>query len=127
VVFFLVPFLLVLKISFADSDSTIPPYTPLFTLGDDSVLQISLHLDNFIRLFSDDPIYLLSYLSSLRNAAVTTLFCLLIGYPMAYAIARATADASAGAADADRAAVLDLVPDPHLCLDRHPQGQWAAE
>ena len=88
-VFFLVPFLLVLKISFADSDSTIPPYTPLFTLGDDSALQITLHLDNFIRLFSDDPIYLLSYLSSLRNAAVTTLFCLLLGYPMAYAIARA--------------------------------------
>ena len=88
-VFFLVPFLLVLKISFADSDSTIPPYTPLFTLGDDSALQITLHLDNFIRLFSDDPIYLLSYLSSLSNAAVTTLFCLLLGYPMAYAIARA--------------------------------------
>jgi putrescine transport system permease protein len=88
-IFFLVPFLLVLKISFADSDTTIPPYTPLFTLGDDSALQITLHLDNFIRLFSDDPIYLLSYLSSLRNAAVTTVFCLLIGYPMAYAIARA--------------------------------------
>jgi putrescine transport system permease protein len=88
-IFFLVPFLLVFKISFADSDTTIPPYTPLFTMGDDSALQITLHLDNFIRLFSDDPIYLLSYLSSLRNAAVTTVFCLLIGYPMAYAIARA--------------------------------------
>jgi len=89
-VFFLVPFLLVLKISVADSDTTIPPYTPLFTYDDDAgVLQIGLHLDNFIRLFSDDPIYLLSYLSSLRNAAVTTVFCLLIGYPMAYAIARA--------------------------------------
>ena len=88
-IFFLVPFLLVLKISFADSDTTIPPYTPLFMLDDDSTLQISLHLDNFIRLLSDDPIYLLSYLSSLRNAGVTTVFCLLLGYPMAYAIARA--------------------------------------
>ncbi len=89
-VFFLVPFLLVLKISFADSDTTIPPYTPLFSFDDDSsTLQIALHLDNFLRLVSDDPIYLLSYLSSLRNALVTTVCCLLLGYPMAYAIARA--------------------------------------
>ncbi|HEV2674030.1 MAG TPA: ABC transporter permease subunit [Aliidongia sp.] len=87
-IFFLVPFLLVFKISLADSDTTIPPYTALFTMDDDSALQITLHLDNFLRLVSDDPIYLLAYLSSLRNAAVTTLFCLLLGYPMAYAIAR---------------------------------------
>ncbi|HEV2674831.1 MAG TPA: putrescine ABC transporter permease PotH, partial [Aliidongia sp.] len=88
-IFFLVPFLLVFKISLADSDTTIPPYTSLFTMDDDSALQITLHLDNFLRLVSDDPIYLLAYLSSLRNAVVTTLFCLLLGYPMAYAIARA--------------------------------------
>jgi putrescine transport system permease protein len=88
-VFFLVPFLLVFKISLADSDTGIPPYTPLLTLDDTDALQITLHLDNFLRLVSDDPIYLLAYLSSLRNALVTTICCLLIGYPMAYAIARA--------------------------------------
>jgi putrescine transport system permease protein len=88
VVFFLIPFVFVLKISLSTSAVAIPPYAPLITWEEGGVLQLSLHLGNFDYLLSDWQ-YLGSYLSSVRNAAVTVIVCLLIGYPMAYAIARA--------------------------------------
>lgn len=87
--FFLVPFVIVLKISFAEAQIAIPPYTDLITLANDQ-LSINLNLGNFAWLFNDD-LYLTAYLSSIRIALVSTVLCLLIGYPMALAISRAPA------------------------------------
>ncbi|OWT55199.1 ABC transporter permease subunit [Candidimonas nitroreducens] len=84
--FLLLPFLMVFKISFADLKFGIPPYTPLLELKDQA-LAVALHLRGYALLFSDS-MYIATYLSSLKIAAITTLCCALIGYPMAYAIAR---------------------------------------
>ncbi len=86
-VLFLIPFLIVLKISFSEPRLAIPPYAPLIAwLHGLPVPQ--LHLSSYAELFTD-PLYLRSYLYSIMVAAVSTLICLTIGYPMAYAIARA--------------------------------------
>ena len=85
--FFLAPFLIVLKISFSQIQAAIPPYLPLVSWADDAVLQIQLNLGNYRYLFTDD-LYVSAYLNSLRIAGISTVCCLLIGYPMAYAIAR---------------------------------------
>ncbi len=81
--FFLLPFLIVLKISFSVADVAIPPYTELFTYADQQ-LDIALNFGNYL-MFADDPLYLDAYLGSLKMAGISTLICLLIGYPMAYA------------------------------------------
>lgn len=86
VLFLLVPFLLVLKISFADLQFGIPPYTPLAQLKDE-MLTLSLSLRGYVLLFTDS-LYIATYLNSVKMAAITTLCCVLIGYPMAYYIAR---------------------------------------
>lgn len=88
VLFFLVPFLIVLKISFSETQAAVPPYQALVGWAEDAVLQIRLNLGNYRYLF-EDPLYFDAYLNSLRIAGFSTLCCLLIGYPMAYAIARA--------------------------------------
>jgi putrescine transport system permease protein len=85
--FFLIPFLIVLKISFSEARLAIPPYAPLFTWAHGLPIP-SVHLASYSYLFTH-PLYLRSYLYSIMVAAVSTLLCLLIGYPMAYAIARA--------------------------------------
>ena len=87
IVFFLLPFIFVGKISLADADLAIPPYTPMFE-WQDSRLNITLSLGNYAWLV-EDPLYALAYWNSLKMAFWSTLFCLLLGYPMAYAIARA--------------------------------------
>jgi putrescine transport system permease protein len=84
--FFLVPFLLVVKISFADLQLGIPPYTDL-TSFQDGVLHIALDLSHYAFLVSDS-LYFATYVNSVLVAAVSTLLCLLLGYPMAYYIAR---------------------------------------
>ncbi|MBO9352586.1 ABC transporter permease subunit [Bordetella petrii] len=86
--FLLVPFLLVLKISFAELQFGIPPYTALAEFKDEAV-HFSLHLRGYILLFTDS-LYLATYLNSLKMAAVTTICCVLIGYPIAYYIARSS-------------------------------------
>ena len=86
-VFFLVPFLIVLKISFSEARLAIPPYAPLITWLH-GLPAPRIHLASYAYLFTD-PLYLRSYLYSIMVAAVATVICLLIGYPMAYAIARA--------------------------------------
>ncbi|CAP42289.1 ABC transporter permease subunit [Bordetella petrii] len=86
--FLLVPFLLVLKISFAELQFGIPPYTALAEFKDEAI-QFSLHLRGYILLFTDS-LYLATYLNSLKMAAITTVCCVLIGYPMAYYIARSS-------------------------------------
>lgn len=82
---FALPFLIVLKISFADIARAIPPYTDLMSWTD-GVLDIALNFSNYIQL-TDDPLYIESYLQSLEVAAISTLLCLAIGYPLAWAIA----------------------------------------
>lgn len=85
--FFLFPLLIVLKISLAQSAIGIPPYTPLLGSGG-SETKIHATLANFALLASDD-LYLRAYLGALGNAVLATAFCLVLGYPIAYAIARA--------------------------------------
>lgn len=86
-IFFLIPLAVVFGISLATKQFGRPPYSPLLTTEEGTV-QLTLHLNNYIRLFSDN-LYVAAYLSSIRIAAIATVFTLLIGYPMAYAIARA--------------------------------------
>jgi putrescine transport system permease protein len=85
--FFLIPFVIVLKISFSTSQIAMPPYEPLLHWTGDKVMQIKLNLGNFAFLVEDD-LYWKAYLNSIKVAAISTLLCLLIGYPMAYAMAR---------------------------------------
>ena len=84
---FLIPFLIVFRISFSEVRLAIPPYTPLIAWHHGTPT-LELHGSAYSFLFTD-PLYVSSYLYSLKVAAVSTLCCLLIGYPMAYAIARA--------------------------------------
>jgi putrescine transport system permease protein len=89
--FFLVPFLFVLKISLSQTAIAQPPYTPVFdvTEGWEAIKTAfaALSFDNFRLLISDD-LYVLSYLRSLTVAAISTAILLLIGYPIAYGMAR---------------------------------------
>ena len=86
---FLIPFIIVFRISFSEVRLAIPPYTPLLSWRHGAP-HLQLHWSAYSFLFTD-PLYVSSYLYSLKVAAVSTLFCLLIGYPMAYAIARSGA------------------------------------
>jgi len=89
--FFLVPFLFVVKISLSQTAIAQPPYTPVFNLngGWEAIREAfaALSLENF-RLLVSDNLYVLSYLRSLTVAAISTVILLLIGYPIAYGMAR---------------------------------------
>ncbi len=87
--FFLVPFVIVLKISFSEVRLAMPPYAPLFEWVGQKALEVRLNLANYAFLLTDD-LYVSSYLYSVKVAALSALFCLAIGYPMAYAMARCT-------------------------------------
>jgi len=84
--FFAIPFLIVLKISFAEAQIAMPPFTSILEWTGEK-LSINLDFSNFRFLF-EDQLYYAAYLNSIRIAFNSTLLCLLIGYPMAYAIAR---------------------------------------
>jgi len=91
VLFFLVPFGFVLKIALSQTAIAQPPYTPVFDVWEGreatrAALE-QLSLDNF-RLLISDNLYILSYLRSLIVALVSTTILLLIGYPIAYGMAR---------------------------------------
>ena len=89
ILFFLLPFLIIFKISLSVSEIAIPPYSPLVTFVD-GAMQIILHLENYTFIFTDpDGTYIRSYLMSLKVAAISTVLCLLIGYPIAWALATA--------------------------------------
>jgi putrescine transport system permease protein len=90
-IFFLAPFALVMKISLADPLLATPPYTPMFDWAEDAVHRFHVTFENFLFVFQD-RLYLFTYWSSVKIAAVSTLLVLLLGYPMAYAIARAPKD-----------------------------------
>lgn len=82
--FFLIPFITVFKISLAESALAMPPYTELFQFVDSKV-QMVLNLSNYL-LLTQDSLYIQSYLTSLKVATISTVICLLIGYPLAWAI-----------------------------------------
>jgi putrescine transport system permease protein len=86
-VFFLIPLAVVFSISLTIKQFGRPPYTPLLT-NEEGTVQLTLHLNNYIRLFTDS-LYVAAYLSSIKIALISTIITLFIGYPMAYAIARA--------------------------------------
>lgn len=91
-VFFLIPFAIVIKISLSATAVSQPPYEPTFDLAGglagvlDSVRQFSL--DNY-QFLTTDALYVRAYLSSVEIAALSTLLTLLVGYPIAYGMARA--------------------------------------
>jgi len=89
--FFLAPFAIVLKISLSQAALAQPPYLPVFDLAAGwaglKEFAAQLSADSF-KLLASDPIYLLSYFKSLEVAAVSTAILILIGYPLAYGIAR---------------------------------------
>ena len=86
--FFLTPFFIVFKISLAEPAIASPPFLPMIEWADEGILRIKLVFENFVYLWEDD-LYFKTYLNSLKISSISTLLCLLIGYPMAYAIVRA--------------------------------------
>lgn len=84
--FFAIPFAIALKISFSHQLVAMPPYSDLVQWSGKD-LSITLNLSNYLFLLTDS-LYYSAYLSSLKIAVVSTALCLLIGYPIAYAIAR---------------------------------------
>jgi putrescine transport system permease protein len=88
--FFLAPFLIVLKISVSQPTIAMPPYLPTWDSWEAVTNHLtSLDFSNYEFLFSD-PLYINSYLNSLRIAGISTLIALLVGYPVAYGIARSS-------------------------------------
>lgn len=87
--FFLIPFLIVLKISFSDLRFGLPPYAPLMEWTNEGLLIIKINLTNYT-FIGTDSLYLFAYLDSLAIALLGTIGCLCIGYPMAYGIAKAS-------------------------------------
>ena len=90
--FFLVPFLIVFKISLSTTAIAMPPYVPVFNLEDgigaffENLRELTF--ENYLWLL-DDRLYVNAYVSSVVIAAVSTVLALMVGYPMAYAMARA--------------------------------------
>ncbi len=105
-IFFLIPFFIIMKISLAEQEIQIPPYSPLITQDvENQSVSLRLVYHNYTTLFEDfgstlaselnpfsheqgENAYLPTYISSIKVALTTTLLCLLLGYPIAYAIAR---------------------------------------
>jgi putrescine transport system permease protein len=89
--FFLVPFAIVLKLSLSEVAMAQPPYLPLTELLEDAgyyYLQVRLNLSNFL-LIVQDSLYIRAYLTSLKIAGISTLLTLVVGFPIAYGMARA--------------------------------------
>ena len=88
--FFLIPFLVVAKISLSEAAIARPPYLPIWN-WEDGFLNLTLNFGNYLFLL-DDPLYISAYLESVKIAGISTFVTLLIGYPMAYLIARSAPD-----------------------------------
>ena len=87
ILFLLIPFLIIFKISMSEMQISRIPFKDIVTYTD-GALNLSLKLGNYVFL-AQDPLYILTFISSLKFAFLTTLFCLLIGYPFALCMARA--------------------------------------
>ena len=88
-IFFLAPFFIVLKISLAELTIASPPFTPMIEWVGERIMQIRVVLDNYAYLWQDD-LYAITYLNSLKISTISTILCLLLGYPIAYAIVRSS-------------------------------------
>ncbi|AXK56932.1 ABC transporter permease subunit [Pseudomonas protegens] len=89
--FFMLPFFLVMKISFSEAALAIPPYSEIYSYAEQK-FQLLLNLGNYAMLAGDE-LYLSAYLGSLKVALLSTLMCLVVGFPMAYAISKASKEA----------------------------------
>lgn len=85
--FFLLPFAIVAKISLAEMRIASPPFTNLIEWTDSGIVTIRLVFDNFIYVLTDH-LYFDTYINSLKISVTSTLICLLFGYPIAYGIVR---------------------------------------
>lgn len=86
ILLFLLPFLIVFKLSFAEMARAIPPFTDLIKWDTDTqLLNIVLNFNNYLNLI-DDTLYLSAYLQSIKIAFISTVLCILIGYPLAWSI-----------------------------------------
>lgn len=85
-VFFVIPFLVVAKISLSEAMIARPPYSSISN-WEDGVLNLTLNFGNYLFLL-EDSLYYSAYVESVKIAFVSTVFALLIGFPMAYTIAR---------------------------------------
>jgi putrescine transport system permease protein len=88
-VFFLIPCLFLLRISFSDAILARPPYTDIVSILPEGLLQIRLNISSYLTLFRDE-LYQRGLITSFAIAGSSTFCCLLIGYPMAYTIARSS-------------------------------------
>ncbi|MCP4182265.1 MAG: ABC transporter permease subunit [Hyphomicrobiales bacterium] len=86
-IFFLAPFIVIAKISLAEVVIASPPFTRMIEWTDNGIMTIRIVFDNFLYIFDDD-LYSRTYVNSLKVSIISTFFCLLIGYPMAYGIIR---------------------------------------
>ncbi len=89
--FFMLPFFLVMKISFSEATLAIPPYSEIYSYAEQK-FQLLLNLGNYAMLAGDE-LYFSAYLGSLKVALLSTLMCLVVGFPMAYAISKASKEA----------------------------------
>lgn len=86
--FFILPFLIVLKISFATQIVGIPPFTDLFDWSGGGLFpNLQIDWSNYSYLF-EDPLYIVAYFNSVKIAFFSTCICTLIAYPVAYGVAR---------------------------------------
>ena len=85
--FFLFPFFIVAKISVAELKIASPPFSKMFEWTGNGILSVRIVFDNFIYIITDD-LYFKTYINSVKIAAISTFFCLLFGYPIAYGIVR---------------------------------------
>ena len=96
-IFFLIPFAFAFKISFAEAVPRVPPFSDVIFFTADHHLQLAIHLGNYRYLLTDE-VYGVAYLYSLRTAFFSTLICVALGWPMAYAMAPRPSRSSIAAA-----------------------------
>jgi len=89
-IFFVLPFLFILKISLSEAALMQPPYLPFIREIEDGAVTMVINFSNFMLIF-EDALYWQALVNSIEIAAIATLLTLLLGYPMAYAIAKAPA------------------------------------
>ena len=85
-ILFVLPLLFVVKMSLTEARLGLPPYYDLIRVIEDGVITIKINFGNYLML-AEDSLYVSALLGSLKIASVSTLLCIVIGYPMAYAIA----------------------------------------
>ena len=113
--FFIVPFLIILRISFTEAEIASPPYSSVLTWVDGGILEIKLNLQNYITLWQDD-IYISAYLSSIKIAAISTFLTFVIGFPIALALSRLPKRWPIIWLNDGDFAFLDIIFNPYLCL-----------